>query len=106
MAYPTFTITQDSTAETNGGLEPQRASNGMLRLRRLYSQDKTEFNVVHELTAAERDTLRQFWIDYRTAAFTFTWPLDGQTYTVCFLAAPQYSRTPTGYRADVRLGEV
>jgi hypothetical protein len=106
MAYPSLTITQDSTADTDAGLRPQRATNGKLKMRRLYSEDKTEFYVVHLLTAAERATLRAHYLANRTNAFTFVWPLDGQEYTVQYLGAPSFSRAPMGFRADVRLGEV
>lgn len=106
MAYPSLTITQDSTAERDAGIQAQRATNGALKRRRLYSADKTEFSVVHLLSSAEMAALESFYQANRLTTFTFLWPLDGQTYTVGFMAAPKYSRAPNGFRADVRLGEV
>lgn len=106
MPYPTLMILEDSEASRNAGLDAQRATNGLLKVRRLYSADKTDFTVVHMLTRAERDTLMTFYAGNVTTEFTFYWPGDGTTYTVRFAAAPQVSRRGAYYRTSVRLAEV
>lgn len=106
MPYPTLMILEDSEAVPLSGIEPTRASNGMLKVRRLFSADKTDFTVLHALTRAERDTLRTFYAANVTTEFAFYWPGDGNTYTVRFAAAPQFSRRGAYYRATVRLMEV
>jgi hypothetical protein len=107
MPYPTLPIVQDdSDAARLSGIEPTRATNGLLKVRRLFSADKTDFTVVHLLGRADRDTLMAFYAANVTTEFTFYWPGDGATYTVRFAAAPQSSRRSNHYRVTVRLSEV
>lgn len=105
MPYPVLMMLEDSEAACNAGIQPTRATNGMLKTRRLYATDKTDFTVVHMLTRAERDTLKAFYTANVTSEFTFYWPGDGQTYTVRFADAPQVSRRGAYYRVTVRLVE-
>jgi hypothetical protein len=106
MAYPILMILEESEAARQGGIEPTRATNGLLKVRRLYSTDKTDFIVVHMLTREERDTLMAFYNANLTAQFAFLWPGDGATYTCRFSAAPQVWRKGLYYRVTVRLAEV
>lgn len=107
MTYPTLPIVQDdSDALRDAGLTVQRATNGGLKVRRLYSVDKTDFTVVHILSAAERDALLAFYAANVVSQFGFYWPGDSATYTVRFAAAPQISRRHNHYRATVRLAQV
>lgn len=106
MAYPTLMILEESEPARDAGLQAARATNGMLKVRRLYSADKTDFVVVHMLTRAERDTLLTFYAANITTEFTFAWPGDGNTYTCRFSAAPQVWRKGLYYRVTVRLAEV
>jgi hypothetical protein len=107
MPYPTtFMILEESEASRGAGIEALRATNGLLKVRRLYSADKTDFIVVHMLTRAERDELMTFYAANVTTQFSFAWPGDGATYTVRFSAAPQVWRKGLYYRATVRLAEV
>lgn len=106
MPYPSFMVLDESEASREAGIQPARATNGGLKVRRLYSADKTDFTVVHALTRAERDTLMTFYAANVGSEFTFPWPGDGATYTVRFAGAPQISRRSNHYRATVRLAEV
>ena len=106
MAYPTYMILEDSEATVGAGIEAARASNGKLKIRKLYDSDKTDFTVVHMLTRAERDALQAHYLANVEAQFSLTWPGDGATYTCCYAAAPQYSRRGQYYRATVRLAQV
>lgn len=106
MPYPTLMILEESEAPREAGIEAARATNGLLKVRRLYSADKTDFVVVHMLTRTERDDLMTFYNANVTTEFTFYWPGDGVTYTVRFSAAPQVWRKGNYYRATVRLAQV
>ncbi len=106
MSYPSLPLLNTSTAERDAGFEPVRATNGVLKVRRAFSAEKTSFNLEHVLTDAQRSTLEAAYVANRTANLTFTWPLDGVAYTVRFAAAPVYSRNGPWWRARVRLEEV
>jgi hypothetical protein len=106
MPYPAYPVLDESECSRAAGIEPTRATNGLLKVRRLYSADKTDFTVVHALSRADRDTLMTFYAANVTTEFTFYWPGDGATYTVRFADAPQISRRSNHYRATVRLLEV
>lgn len=99
--YPGFFTLADSTAVPDAGLEPERATNGALRLRRLWAADKTAFDVGHVLTAAQKATLEAFYADNKDLNVTYRWPGDGASYTVRFVAPPRY--TPRGGRFEVRV---
>ena len=84
-----------------------RATNGALRLRRLWSAEKLDFVVEHApLTDAERSTLEAHYQANRDASFAIVWPEDGQTYTVAYAAPPQYLRNIGWWQARVRLMQV
>ena len=104
-AYPSLLTLRDSTEERDAGIVPARATNGALRLRVMYPADKRSFEVRHLLTSAERDTLEAFYQAEKLANVAYTWPADGVTYTVRFVAPPQYRRTGDRFEATVRLME-
>lgn len=106
MPYPVLMILEDSEPTVDGGVQADRATNGMLKVRRLYEEDKTDFVIVHMLTRAELETLMAFYGANKTAQFSFYWPGDGATYTCVFTAPPQPSRRGMYYRVTVRLGQV
>lgn len=106
MAYPTaLPIMEGSTAERDGGIDPVRASNGLLKIRRLFSADKTTLNIIHWLSDAQRTSLEASYQADRLLNFTFLW-VDGVTYTVRYAAAPQYQKKPGYWIATVRMSEV
>lgn len=106
MSYPALPIMENSRAERLGGLEPRRASNGVLKLRRLFSAEKTNFTIEHWLSQAQKDALEAVYQANKTANLSLTWPEDGLVYTVRFGAAPQYRREPGYWVANVLLLEV
>jgi hypothetical protein len=106
VSYPTLPIMENSYAERLGGFEPRRASNGVLKIRRLYSAEKTNFTVEHWLSQAQKDALEAAYQTHKTGHLSFTWPEDGVVYTVQFAAAPQYRREPGYWVANVLLLEV
>lgn len=107
MAYPTgLPVMAESTSERDGGIDPARATNGLLKVRRLYSAEKTVFNVVHWLSDAQRTALEAAYQADKNLSFSFTWPGDGVTYTVRYGAAPQYRKQPGYHVATVLLLEV
>ncbi len=103
--YPSLLTLRDSTDERDAGIVPARATNGALRVRVMYPTDKRSFEVRHLLTSAERATLEAFYQSEKLADVSYRWPADGVTYTVRFVAAPQYRRTGDRFEAVVRLME-
>jgi hypothetical protein len=107
MSYPTtLPIMRESTTSREGGFSPVRASNGVLKVRRLYSTEKMTFNLVHWLSDAQKTTLESAYTANRTSNVTLTWPEDGANYTCRFAGAPQYEKQPGYWVARVRLEEV
>lgn len=106
MSYPSLPILRSSSAERQGGFEPVRATNGVLKVRRLFAAEKTTFRVEHLLTDAQRTTLENAYVANRTANLTFAWPVDGQSYTVRFAEAPQYRKDGPWWFASVVLMQV
>lgn len=107
-AYPTLTLLNSSTPRRDAGLQPRRASNGRLRMRRLYTTEKMEFDLTHWLTTAERDQLEAHYQANKDGSFAFTWSLDGVTRTCMYGSAPLYTEGPGTFRwlAAVKLMEV
>lgn len=106
-AYPSFGHLRSGPGPSRSdGQEIVRASNGALKVRRLYSATKSDFAIDHMLSAAEKTTLDSFYTTNRDLDVSYTSPEDGATYTVRFAAPPQYLRFPSWYQARVRLMEV
>lgn len=105
-AYPTLRVLRPSTTDRQGGQEPQRATNGALKMRRLYSAEKTDFTVEHALSDAEKTALEAFYQANKDLAVDFVWPEDLVTYSVLFAGPPQYLRRVGWWEARVRLLQV
>jgi len=104
--YPRLPILRESTCETLSGHEPARATNGALHMRRLFTGEKRNFNLAHVLTADHRAALAAHYAAHKDAAFNFTWPEDGQVYSVSYGAAPQFDKAGVAFsRARVTLME-
>jgi hypothetical protein len=96
---------RDSTTQRLHGIEPARASNGALKIRRFAPGEKMIFNLVHWLSDAQRATLESTYSTNRVASMSFIWPEDGATYTVRFGDAPQYMKKPGYWVSLVQLLE-
>jgi hypothetical protein len=105
-AYPALRVLRPSTAERQGGQEPQRATNGALKMRRLYSAEKTDFVIEHALSEAEKAALEAFYQTNRDLAVDFVWPEDTVSYSVLFAGPPQYLRRVGWWEARVTLMQV
>jgi hypothetical protein len=106
-AYPSFNVQRSSPGPSRSdGHDVVRATNGVLKMRRLYSATKSDFTIDHWLTSAEKTTLDSFYTTNRDLDVTYTSPEDSVAYTVRFAAPPQYVRMPGWYQARVRLVEV
>jgi len=105
-SYPSFMTLNDSTLTTQSGIDPARATNGRLALRRLWSADKATANIGHLLTAAQKTTLDSFHGTNKDLDVTYKWPPTGATYTMRFVDPPQYTPRGAFYEARVRLLEV
>lgn len=104
--YPRFSTVDTSTCTVAGGHDAQRATNGALRLRRYWTEDKREFDLQHVLTAGEQATLAAFYAANKDLDVDYVSPWDRATYAVRFVAPPQF--TPRGFyfEARVRLQQV
>jgi hypothetical protein len=103
--YPAFRQTRDSTASRDSGHEASRATNGRLHVRRLWDADKTDFEIGHVLTAAEKTQLEAFYAANRDAEFNLRYAADGQTYVVRFTGVPRYVARLMRFEARVKLAE-
>lgn len=107
MSYPTtLPINRASRTQREGGFNAVRATNGVLKVRRLYSVEKTDFTLEHWLTDAQKATLESVYSANRLLNITLTWPEDGVVYSVRFGAAPQYRKEAGYWVADVLLLQV
>jgi hypothetical protein len=104
--YPQLRVLRSSTTQRDGGQQPQRATNGTLKMRRLFAGEKTDFEIQHALSDAERTALEAFYQAERDAAVSLWWPEDQATYSVLFAAPPQYLRRHGWWEARVRLMQV
>lgn len=105
-AYPSYHWQRNGTkTDIEAGINPVRASNGTLKVRRLYSADKRAWQITHWLTGAERTALESFYGTNRMLNVDLTPPDTGGTYTVRFAAAPQYEERDGFWVATVRLVE-
>jgi hypothetical protein len=104
--YPGFLTLADSTATADSGIEPVRATNGTLKLRRLWATDKGEFEIGHVLASADKATLDGFYTTNKDLDITYRWPSTGATFTVRFVAPPRYTPRGAYFEARVRLMEV
>lgn len=104
--YPAFFTLADSTAVPESGIEPERATNGALRHRRLWPNDKHSFDIGHVLNAANLATFVAFYATNKDLDVTYRWPGDGLTYTVRFAAPPRYTKRGASTEVRVRLQEV
>lgn len=99
-------LLDDSTVEQLSGHEPVRATNGALRVRRLFSGDKRNWSLSGLLENGELDALMAHYGANKDAQFNFYWPADRQTYTASYVAAPQPARIgPMHSRVRVQLME-
>lgn len=106
-AYPTMSHQRSGPGPARSdGQDAVRATNGGLKVRRLYSATKSDFIIDHWLTDAQKTTLDSFYTTNRDLDVTYTSPEDSVSYTVRFVSPPQYIRMPGWWQARVRLAEV
>lgn len=104
--YPSLQTLRTGSAERLSGHEPQRATNGTLKVRRLATTEKTNFQLEHLLTADQRTTLEAFYQANKDGNVALTGPEDGGSYITRFVGAPQYRRLGQRWHARVLLNEV
>ena len=106
-AYPSYYWQRAGTkTDIEAGINPVRASNGTLKVRRLYSADKRDWLITHWLTSAERTTFDTFYTTNRNLTVDLTPPDTGGTYSARFAAAPQYEQRDGFWIVAARLVEV
>lgn len=96
----------DSTCEPLSGHEPVRATNGSLRMRRLFTGDKRNWSLSFVLDDTAFATLTAHYAANKDGQFLFYWPGDRQSYTVSYVSAPSEARVgPMHSRVRVELME-
>lgn len=103
--YPSFLTLSDSASRNVNGMEPERATNGALKLRRMWSADKARFDVGHLLSSAQKSTLDSFYATNKDLDVTYRWPGTGATYTVRFTEPPVYTPRGMYFEARIRMEE-
>lgn len=106
--YPSIPALRTGGSERISGHAPQRATNGTLKVRRLFTAEKTDFKLEHIVDAGQLATLEAFYQANKDLNVQLTGPEDGATYICRFVGAPQYQRQGGGSRwlARVLLSEV
>lgn len=106
--YPAFFTLIQSSFNPTDGLEPERATSGLLRIRRLWVADKLVAEVDHLLSASQKTTLDAFYAANKDLDVTYNRPAaaGGGTYTMRFVAPPVYTPRGRYFEARVRLAEV
>jgi hypothetical protein len=85
MAYPDLPIHPDSRRLVRDGRDETQAVNGSTYVRRFYSQDQYDFELVHPaLNVTQMTSLTDFYAANMGTTFSFYWPEDQQNYTVQF----------------------
>lgn len=83
MAYPELPIHPDSRRIVRDGRDETLAVNGTTYVRRFYTQDQYDFELVHPaLTVTQMTSLTDHYAANAGDTFDFYWPEDGATYTV------------------------
>jgi len=103
--YPTFSQSVDSTFDWLDDIQIDRASNGTVKARALFTAPKAIGNILHRLTNTERATLDAFYLANRRIPFDFVWSGDGLTYSCLFSGPPKYKSLP-GLYWDTTVGMV
>lgn len=108
-SYPKLGQSIASTETRLNGKIIDRATNGAVRARSYYSQDKKLFNVVHSvITTAQKAIIEDFYTANKDSDFDFMWVLDGNNYICMFADTPMnFEIINIGYwNAEVFLMEV
>jgi glycine/D-amino acid oxidase-like deaminating enzyme len=106
MDYPSLPLLASSTLRREAGISAARATNGRLLRRRLWPQDKHEFELTHWLTEAQAAALEAHYQAHRDLSFAFVWPDDGMVRTVGYTQAPLPTRAEGYVLVVVKLAEV
>lgn len=85
MSYPILPQAYSSSESSQSGRQTDRASNGSLRGRDLFTTPKKTFTVQHEFVSnANKLALLAFKAANPSAPFDFIWDGDGATYSCTF----------------------
>jgi hypothetical protein len=105
-AYPTLiTVAGPQRAAADGRISV-RATNGKLKTRRMYTDDKSTFDLEHYMTKTERDNYVTFYGNNKDLDIDFTDLSDRVTRVVRFAGPPQEEWLPGGmWRVRVKMEE-
>lgn len=100
MSYPSFAQLEGSTLRHLADRVVTRDMGGTARASSYYDSVKRSFSIKHKLSTADLATLEAFYAANLTASFTFTWALNGSSYT-CIFGAGGMRVSPGAVHHDV-----
>ena len=105
--YPVLPLSLESRVSWSTPRDVGRASNGAVRVR-VMGRPRAVFSLRHSrLTLAQRDALRAFVAAQGSQLITYTWPADGQSYSVVITRDLAETPLPGGrVDVDIELSEV
>lgn len=102
--YPSFGQIIGSSETREDRVVFDRATNGTLRGRAMWTSAKKQFSVEHILKSSDVATMRTFYDTNRALAVSFTWKGDGSVYWCLFERPPVYTPLGAGWwRVRVQL---
>ena len=87
--YPQVKQDFGSVKESGYDTQPDVTVSGAIRLRSLYSQEWSVFNIQHTCTETQKDQILDHHTAHAAVSFSFLFVADGQTYTVRYAGRPQ-----------------
>lgn len=100
MAYPSFAQIEGTAHRFADDRSVVRDTGGAARVAAFYDSARRTFTVKHLLTGADLATLEAFYAANRVTSFSFTYSLDGATYT-CVFGQNAIRVTPRAVHHDV-----
>ncbi len=104
-AYPSHAILLDSAQKLEKGWRDTTSSSGTLHSRQLHGKNYYQFDLLHNLTGTEYESLLALHDADPRATHTLSYRTESPliTYTVTFTAQPEIVRNHGGNRYDVRV---
>ena len=98
MAYPVLPTSYNHKQQLDIGRELERATNGALRGRQLFTAVKSVFSITHPmLDATDLATFKAHYASNLALSFTYVNVVDGVSYTCVYgTPEPSYSPEPGG----------
>lgn len=103
-AYPTLDTDELSARRPISGLQIDRADDGTIRSRTLFSAIVYQFDLLHRgLSSTDRDAILSHYSANVNSTFSYTWPDGSVAHTVVYADAPFVEWRPGGWDVTVSL---